>query len=421
MDPADRYTRQALAGLELGPGRAAALAWAETPDARRLRRAAGRARQKVLDHLGAYLQQLEQSASQNDVQVLWADGAQDANRLVVQILHDTRSKAVLRNHSLLLNEIALDAAVEHNGVRITALHPGAHLLQLARERPSHPVWPAAHMRVSQVSRTLEQAWHIPPSVNPAHLSATLRAPLRRSLLSTYTVILGLNFAVAESGQMVCLDNDGHNPSLTALARHLICLLSIEQVVADRADLGLLIRAFALGAYGRSMPGYVTCIDRPTPAGVDGPRTVHLILVDNGRSDLMAAGFGEALRCIHCGACHNVCPLFRQVGPEGYAPSVYTGPIGSVINPLLLRPGLGEQQSYLSTDCRACRPVCPVDIDLPALLQRLRGQVTPRAASHRERFVFWVWQRLLRYPRLFFPAMRLAHRLRERTPVSSTDS
>jgi L-lactate dehydrogenase complex protein LldF len=128
-------------------------------------------------------------------------------------------------------------------------------------------------------------------------------------------------------------------------------------------------------------------------------------VDNGRSRILDRGYGEALRCIHCGACHNVCPVYQQIGSQGYGESPYNGPIGSVINPILLRPGLADKQPFLSSGCRACRPVCPVAIDLPGLLQQHRLELAPKTASAREKITFGLWRRLLRAPRLFLPALR----------------
>lgn len=369
--------------------------------------AAGRARQRVLDDLPKFVEQLKAQAGSNGIHTYRAGDAQQANRHIIGILRASKSTEILRNHSLILDEIAVDRAASANAIRMSRLHAGDHILELAGEKPSHPLWPAAHLPVEAISETLQTRLKVPPTLEPDLLASTLRMPLRRTLLRTHTAILGLNFAVASNGALVTLDSDGHNASLVALARHLICVLSVEQIVADSTDLDLLIGAFARGAWGRQLPPYITLFDRPSPPEIDGPRHIHLILVDNGRSRIIEQGFGEALRCIHCGACHNVCPVFVQAGGEGYGPSPYSGPIGGVINPLLLRPGLADQAPFLSSACDACRPVCPVAIDLPALLHRQRARIAPAAASLRERFAFWVWRQLLPYPRLFLPALRLA--------------
>lgn len=415
---ADRYTRLALQRLNLVTRRTGEKAPAGGAKTESARRQATRARQRVLADLPTYLEALESRAQEHGVAVYWADGAQQANEIVVNIFHARGLTEALRNHSPLLDEIALDRAAAANDIQLTRLHPGDQIVELTHSGASHPVWPATHLRLEDISAAATKRWRVPETFDPDILASTLRAPLRRSLLRTYTVILGLNFAVAETGSLVCLDRDGHNPSLVALARHVVCLLSIEHVVADTIDLQTLIRAFSQSAWGSPLPTYITQFDRPLPQEIDGPRFIDLILVDNGRSRVLERGYGEALRCIHCGACHNICPVYLQVGGQGYGRSTYSGPIGAVLNPLLLRPDLGQYQPYLSTACGACRPVCPVDIDLPGLLQRQRDELTPSVASWQERFAFWTWQRTLTHPRLFKFNLRLARRLRRARDRSS---
>jgi len=166
--------------------------------------------------------------------------------------------------------------------------------------------------------------------------------------------------------------------------------------------------FARSAWGRPMPGYITPVVRPDPTA--GPKTIDLILLDNGRGRVLAAGMAEALRCIGCGACHTICPVYAQIGGQGYGGFAHTGPIGAILNPLLARPGLAVEQPFLSTCCGACRPVCPVDIDLPGLLHQQRWRIARSTVSWRERTAFWLWQRLLGRPALFTAFLRLARRL-----------
>lgn len=402
---ADAATRRALRRLQRAAA-ATARAAAATPPAQGPA-AAGQARQRVLDDLPTFVEQLLAQAGANGIHVAHVTSAQDANRRIIHILREAGSTEILRNHALILDEIGVDRAAAANAIRITRLHAGDHIVELAGERGSHPLWPAAHLPAEAISATLQAKMRVPATVDPDLLASTLRMPLRRTLLRTHTAIVGLNFAVAADGALVTLDADGHNASLIALAQHLICVLSVEQIVADSADLDLLIAAFARGAWGRALPSYITQIDRPAPSGGDGPRRVHLILVDNGRSRILTAGFGEALRCIHCGACHNVCPLFQQVEAAGYGPAPYSGPIAGVIHPILLRPGLAADAAFLCSACTACGPVCPVGIDLPRLLQAQRQR--QRVWHRRGRLAFWLWQRLLPHPWLFFPVLRLAGR------------
>ena len=404
---ADRYARNALQRLYLHSIRSGARAGTGTDQAKQEQAAAALARQRVLDDLAGYLLQLEARATDLGVQVHWADDFQEANRFVFEILQTTGATTVLRNHALLLDEIEADRAAKANKIDLQSVYPGDLYVELVGGQQAHPIYPAAHLRREDISAATHSQWRVPVTYDPDLLARTALLRLRPALLEAKAAVLGLNFAVAATGSLVCLDNDGHNASLVALADHVICLLGIEQVVADVADLHLLIGAYARSAWGRSLPAYITQL-----AGSNGEgrtRRIDLILVDNGRSLLLASAFSTTLRCIDCGACHNICPVYRQVGGGGYGGAARTGPIGAVTNPSLMRPCAGKQP-FLSSGCNACAPACPVGINLPDLLHDQRVRLAANA-SLTERATFWLWERLLTRPRLFFPALRLARRLR----------
>ncbi len=380
-------------------------AWARVENAEALKQRAIHARDRVLADLPANLEQLEKAARSHDVNVLHANDAQDANRLIIQTMRELGVTDALRNHHPLLDEIQVDRAAKANAIQLTPLHPGDYLAQLANERPGHPIWPVGHLTVEAISATLQKKWRIPETYNPDHLASTVRMPLRRALLRTHTAILGVDFASVEDGVFVLMDNDGHNASLTGLARHVILLLSIEQVAATLNDLDALIQVFALSAWGRPLPAYVTHLQCPAPPEIDGPRTIHLVLVDNHRTDIMDQGFGRALRCIQCGACHTVCPVYEQIGGGGYANSPYTGPIGAVISPLLLRSDLGEPQAYLCANSGHCQAACPVNIPIPDLIHAQRRRLAKTRPPKEDKRYFSIWRRLISRPRLFFPFIR----------------
>lgn len=405
---ADRYTRSALERLHRLGAQASVRAWAAVEDPEAERRAAGQARQRALDDLPGCLDRLSRQATANGIRVHRASDFQTANRIVIERLRAAGETNVVCNHSPLHDEIALGRALAANGVSLIRLHPGDHLVELVGGQAGHPVWPAGHLRSEDISAAMQQKWRVPATLDPDNLAATTFNRTRPALFQARVAILGLHFGVAATGALVCMDNDGHNASLATLADHLICLMGIEQVVAESADLDLLAQAFARSAWGQPLPGFVTALARPDSDA--GPKTIDLILLDNGRERVMAAGMGEALRCIGCGACHTICPVYAQIGGQGYGGFVHTGPIGAVLNPLLARPGLAVDQPFLSTGCDACRPVCPVDIDLPGLLHQQRQRLAPSAASLRERAAFWLWQRLLGHPGLFTVFLRLARRL-----------
>lgn len=405
---ADRYTRTALERLHRLGAQASSRAWAEVEDPEAERRAAGLARRRLLDDLPGHLDRLQSQATANGIRVHRAADFQAANRFIVGELRAAGQTGAVCNHSLLHDEIALGRALAANDLSLTRLHPGESLVELMGKQGGHPVWPAGHLRVEDISAAMQSNWQVPATLDPDNLAATTFNRTRPAFLQAEVAILGLHFGVAATGALVCLDNDGHNASLAALAGHLICVMGIEQVVADAGDLDVLVQAFARSGWGQSLPGYITALTRPDPAA--GPQRIDLILLDNGRSRVMAAGMGEALACIGCGACHTVCPVYAQIGGQGYGGFAHTGPIGAVLNPLLARPGLAVDQPFLSTGCNACRPVCPVDIDLPGLLHQQRMRLAPKAASWRQRSAFWLWQRLLGHPALFRRFLRLARRL-----------
>jgi len=380
-------------------------AWARTPNADALKQQAIAARDRVLADLPSYLDQLEAKVRANGVTVQRAHSAQEANRLIIETMRELGVTDALRNHHPLLHEIQFDRAALANNVQILPLHPGDHILQVADKEPGHPIWPAGHLTVEEISAALQEKWHIPETYNPHHLASTIRMPLRRALLRTHTAIMGVDFAAVDEGILVLMDNDGHNASLTGLARHVILLLSIEQIAATTDDLDALIQVFALSAWGRSLPTYITQLQTPAPQEIDGPRTIHLILVDNRRTQIIDEGFAKALRCIQCGACHTVCPVYQQIGGKGYVNSPYTGPIGAAINPILLRPDLGEPQAHLCAGSGLCRAECPVDVPIPELIHQQRVRLAQTNPSRKDKRHFALWRRFLTHPTLFHAYLR----------------
>jgi L-lactate dehydrogenase complex protein LldF len=406
---ADQRTRHTLHRLGSLATTARNSAWARVKNPEGLKQRAVSARDRVLDDLPGHLARLEESARDHDVTVLRANDAQEANRLIIQTMRELGVTDALRNHHPLLDEIQIDRAAKANAIQLTPLHPGDHLAQLGGERPGHPIWPTGHLTVEAISAILQKKWRIPETYNPDHLASSVRMPLRRALLRAHTAILGVHFASVEDGVFVLLDNDGHNASLASLARHVILLLSIEQVAATLNDLDALIQVFALSAWGRPLPAYVTQLQGPVPQEIDGPRTIHLILVDNHRTAIIEQGFGRALRCIQCGACHTVCPVYQQIGGGGYAHSPYTGPIGAVINPLLLRSDLGDPQAYLCAGGGHCRAACPVDVPIPELMHEQRRRLAQTHPQGEDKRHFSLWRRLLARPSLFIPYHRRSHK------------
>ncbi len=346
-------------------------AWAQIPDAETLREQAIRARDTVLADLPGHLARLEEAATAHNVTVHHAQSPEEANRLILETLRSLEAQVILHNHHPLLDELHLDQAARLQGIPITPLHPGDHLAWLAQTRPGHPVWPVGHLSVEEISDILHAQLRTPKTYDPDHLASMVRMPLRRTLLQVDAAVMVAHFAAAREGVLVFLDNDGHNASLLSLARHVVMLLSVELMAAHMEDVQHVIRVFALSAWGRPWPAYVSYVHSPAPAEEDGPRTLHLILVDHGRSRIIAQGFGQALRCIHCGACHTVCPVYQQIGAAGYGETAYSGPIGTVLNPLLLDTPEAQEQTFLCHHAGLCMQTCPLEIPFEQLRQAYR--------------------------------------------------
>ncbi len=404
LDPRARFTLRRMCSLATEQRQKA---WAQTPDATELKERAIQARDRILADLPGYLAQLETVVRAHGVTVNRADNVQQANQIIVQTLRELNATAPVHNHHPLLDEIMVDQAARANLLPLTPLHPGDHLAQLAETHSGHPIWPVGHLAVEQISQTLESKWRIPRTFDPDHLASNVRLPLRRKLFQADAAILGVHFATVDEGMFVMLDNDGHHASITAMVPHLILLLSIDQMVADMVDLEILIRVFSLSAWGRPLPVFLTYLQKPAPSNTPGPRSIHLILIDHFRSAIIEEGFQEALRCIHCGACHTVCPVYQQIGHAGYAYAPYTGPFGTLINPILLKPELGQHQAFLCDGSNLCQDACPLDIDFQKLQQSHRRRLAQTASIHKERRFYALWQRLITAPSLFRPFWRNA--------------
>ncbi len=388
--PRTRFILHRMGGLATA---ARNRAWSQIPDAEALREQAIQARDTVLADLPGHLARLEEAATAHKVTVHHAQDPEEANRLILETLRSLEAQVILRNHHPLLDELHLDQAAHLQGIPITPFHPGDHLAWLAQSGPGHPVWPVGHLSVEEISDILHTRLRAPKTYDPDHLASMVRMPLRRTLLQVDAAVMAAHFAAVQEGVLVFVDNDGHNASLLSLARHVVMLLSVELMAAHMEDVQPLIRVFALSAWGRPWPAYVSYVHSPAPPEEDGPRTLHLILVDHGRSRIIAQGFGQALRCIHCGACHTVCPVYQQIGAAGYREGAYSGPIGTVLNPLLLETPEAREQTFLCHRAGLCMQTCPLEIDFEQLRQAYRqAEAQNRGRGWRDR-ISAPWRRV----------------------------
>ncbi|RMG34369.1 MAG: iron-sulfur cluster-binding protein, partial [Gammaproteobacteria bacterium] len=393
-----------------------------------LRERARAIRQKALDRLPELLDRLERQLERNGIRVHHAADAAEANALILDLLRRAGARSVIKGKSMVSEETALNEALDDAGIQVIESDLGEYIIQLAHEPPSHIVAPAIHKNRREVAELFRE--HHPEleyTEDIDRLTGNARQVLRERFACADAGISGVNFAVAETGTLVLVENEGNGRlSTTAPPLH-IAITGIEKVVESLDEIPPLLEILTKSATGQPITTYVNFISRPRqPDELDGPREVHLVLLDNGRSRIREdEALAETLRCIRCGACINHCPVYVQVGGHAYG-SVYPGPIGSVLEPQRL--GLTEMGSLTSacTLCGACGDVCPVGIPLPELINRLRAEaVEPDHVTHvpdagalrrpGEALVWQLWKTLYGHPGLYRGFTWLATRLSGLTP------
>lgn len=327
----------------------------------------------VLRNLPQLLEQFEETLTANGGHVHWARDAAEANAIVQQLAREKKVKTAVKSKSMATEEIHLNQALEALGIPIVETDLGEYIIQLDNEPPSHMVAPVIHKRLEEISQIFQEKLDMPPTYDPATMCAAARGKMRADFMAADMGISGCNFAIAESGSVCICTNEGNGRLTTTLPRIYVAVMGIEKIVPTIEDAFLQYQALCRSATGQRMTVYMSMTNGPRkPDDIDGPEEFHVILLDNGRSDMLAKGYGEALMCIRCGACLNVCPVYREIGGHAYG-SPYSGPIGAVINPLLpMHVTDAAELPHASTLCGACKDACPVKIDLPKLLLDLRA-------------------------------------------------
>lgn len=383
-----------------GDGRAGALATLDDPDG--LRRAARRLRHDVLARLPEVLERFADNVLAAGGYVHWADDAASANTYITRLAVDRGVANVVKGKSMATEETALNEALEASGIGVVETDLGEWIIQLAHHTPSHIIAPAVHLDRYEV-RDILQPLAGPDRVldaEPEHLAAFAREQLRAKFLAADLGVTGCNFAVAETGSIVLVENEGNGRFSTTVPRIHVALMGMERIVDTWDQLDLMINLLARSGTGQHLSTYTNIVTGPRRAGeADGPDELHVVILDNGRSDVLGTELVEILNCIRCGACLNVCPVYRQVGGHAYG-WVYSGPVGAVLTPLLAKnqPEAAELANA-STLCGACMDACPVSIPIQDLLLALRR----RNAAHtgRAEHAGWsawaaAWSRPLTY-------------------------
>jgi len=384
--------------------------YASLPDSDKLRDHAKRIKEHTLAHLDKYLEQLEASVQRLGGHVHWAADAAEARQIVVAIARQANCKHAVKSKSMTSEEVHLNPALEAAGIEVTETDFGEFIIQLAGERPSHLVAPAVHHTRESVARILSK--HVGEQLpdDPKSLALTGRRLLRDKFHAADLGISGANFAVAETGTICLVTNEGNGRLTTTWPRVHIALMGMEKVIPRLEDLPVFLKLLARAATGQTLSIYTTLITGARRAGeLDGPEEFHLVILDNGRSKVLATPFRESLQCIRCGACLNACPVYRRIGGHAYG-GVYSGPIGSILTPLYDSVALNPHLPHASSLCGACQSVCPVRINIPHMLIGLRELQHHGKPNRWERLAYGFWREVLRRPWLYRLALRGARLL-----------
>ena len=366
-------------------------AWDGLADLEELRERAHELRMRVVNDLEGYLAQFTAALEARGGHVHRAATPEQASQIIVRLCQERGAKLVAKSKSMATEEIGLNGALEAAGITPVETDLGEYILQLGGEHPVHIIAPAIEKTKEQVAAmfTAIEGREVPAELEA--LTASARRQLREVFLTADVGVTGCNMAVAETGTITLVTNEGNGRLVSSLPRTHIVVMGLERLVPTLDDLSVILRLLARSATGQRLSSYTTLITGPRRAGeLDGPEELHVVVIDNGRTNLLRGRYKEMLACIRCGACLNVCPIFRKTGGAAYGP-VYSGPMGAVLVPLYVGLGNAPDLPHASTLCGACSEACPVKIPLHELLLDLRRDLVEEGVAPRwERAAFTVW-------------------------------
>lgn len=341
----------------------------------------GRAiRAHTIANLDHYLEQFEHSLEAAGGTVHWARDAAEARQIVLKIAQEASAKLIAKSKSMLSEEIGVNAALENAGIGVVETDLGEYIGQLGGEHPSHIIAPVLHLTRQEVGTIFHDRLDVAYTDEIAELNGIARESLRDVYLKADVGITGCNFAVAETGTICLVTNEGNGRMVSTLPGVHIALMGMERIVPTLDDLSVMLQLLGRSATGQKLTVYTSLITGPRRENEPhGPREMHVVIIDNGRTRALSGELAEILYCIRCGACLNVCPVYRAIGGHAYG-SVYPGPVGSVVSPILGGIPAFAELPHASTLCGACQEVCPVRIDLPTLLLRLRRETVEQGRA-----------------------------------------
>ncbi|MGY8769238.1 MAG: LutB/LldF family L-lactate oxidation iron-sulfur protein [Pirellulales bacterium] len=374
------------------------LAWESFPDSDQVREKARSIKEETLASLDTHLEQLEQSVEKLGGTVHWAETGDEACQQILEIIRQYDGINVVKSKSMTTEEIHLNRFLEKEKIRVTETDLGEFIVQQVDHRPSHIVGPALHMSVDEVQEILSDDAGEPLSKKPEELTAYARQRLRSEFSSADIGISGANYAIAETGTIVLVSNEGNARLTTSMPKVHIAVMGMEKVIPKLADLPYFLKVLARAATGQKLTVYTSLVTgKSGDKELDGPEHFHLVILDNGRSKILESPLRESLFCIRCGACLNACPIYRNIGGHAYG-GVYSGPIGAVLTPLY--DGLKDNHHlpHASSLCGACEAACPVKIRIPEMLIQLRDDLhaTEGTESWLQKCGYQIWARNMRW-------------------------
>lgn len=350
------------------------------PEAEALRDHARRIRAHTIANLDTYLAQFADSVEKLGGHVYFAQTAAEANSYITRLAQEREVKSVVKSKSMVTEEMELNHELEQVGARVVETDLGEYIIQLAGEKPSHIIAPVIHKTRQDVAQLFREKLNASDEdlADVPNMTALARRMLRQDFLKADMGITGVNFGVAQTGSMCLVTNEGNARLATTTPRIHVAVMGMERLVPTMEDLGVMIQLLARSATGQKISVYTNIITGPRRANgsdaaePDGPDEFHVVIVDNGRTKMLQGELAEILYCIRCGACLNVCPVYQQIGGHAYG-SVYPGPVGSIVTPGLYGIGPWSELPHASSLCGACREVCPVRINIPRMLLKLRDE------------------------------------------------
>lgn len=422
----DIVLRTALANAQNRLGPATAMAYQNLPEGPGLRQKGHEIREFALDNLDVLLEMLALRIKDRGGKVFFAKDAQEASAYCLDVARKNRVRMVVKGKSMVTEEVGLNAILEQNRIEVNETDLGEYIIQLAGEPPAHILAPAIHKTRKEVAQLFSQKLGIPYCEDPPVLTQAARKALREKFFAADMGISGCNLACAETGHITTVSNEGNIRMASTLPRIHMVFMGMERIVATLEDHDILFRLLSRGAAAQNLAAYISYIGGPrTEDELDGPDQFHLVIVDNGRSKILAdTEFREILYCVRCAACLNVCPAYGKIGGHTYG-YPYSGPIGAVLTPLLVGINRAKDLCRGEPLCGACQEACSVNINLPRMLLALRAKLADgdpnwdvSPADRMEKMIFQAWSLLIQNRTAYDMALKAGTALQKLLPVSN---